>query len=588
MAFDAGMLASAVAEIADAAVGGRVDRINQPTRDEVVLILRTRDGARRLLINAGPNNPRMGFTSGQADNPDRPPMFCVILRKQIAGARIVAVRQYGFERAAEIELDGRDELGFECKRFLIAEVMGKYSNLILTDEKKRVIASLKLIDFTTSSKRQVLPGMLYEMPPAQEKLDPMQIGEADFDSAFAAFPPEKAAEKFITSTFLGISATLAREIVFRSTRHTDTPMKFCDADDLKAKFFAVVDIIRSKKFEPCVVMLDGSPVEYSFLPLTQYGDRADIRIYGGAGAALDAYYSERDREQRVRQRASDITKLLTNAESRLNRKLEAQRAELADCEKGIEYKNAGDLITANIYMLSRGDREVELTDYSNQNEDGTFRTVKITLDERLTPAANAQKYYKKYNKTKKAKIELTKQIAIGERELEYLWSVFDAMTHAESAADLAEIRDELYRSGYASKMKNYVKQKNVRPEIAKFRTDDGMTVLCGKNNLQNEYITFKLAERDDWWFHAKGTQGSHVVLVTEGREPSDLDFTQAAEIAAAFSRVSDGNNVAVDYTKVRNIKHPAEGKPGLVIYHTNWTCYVTPNKEKIASMRITK
>ena len=184
MAFDAGMLASAVAEIADAAVGGRVDRINQPTRDEVVLILRTRDGARRLLINAGPNNPRMGFTSGQADNPDRPPMFCVVLRKQIAGARIVAVRQYGFERAAEIELDGRDELGFECKRFLIAEVMGKYSNLILTDEKKRVIASLKLVDFTTSSKRQVLPGMLYEMPPAQEKLDPMQIGEADFENFY--------------------------------------------------------------------------------------------------------------------------------------------------------------------------------------------------------------------------------------------------------------------------------------------------------------------------------------------------------------------------------------------------------------------
>ncbi len=588
MAFDAGMLAAAVCEISRVAVGGRVDRINQPTRDEVVFVLRTQDGARRLLINAGPNNPRMGFTSAQADNPERPPMFCVVLRKQISGARIVAVRQYGFERAAEIELDARDELGFDCKRYLIAEVMGKYSNLILTDEKKKVIASLKLVDFTTSSKRQVLPGMSYEMPPAQDKLDPMCAEDKDFDRLFDAFPPEKSADKFITSSFIGISATLAREIVFRSTRHTDTPIRYCDRDDLKKVFFELVGRIKNCDFEPTLAMLDGSPSEYCFIPLLQYGTSAELRSFESVGALLDAYYGERDREQRVRQRAADISRLLANAEARITRKLEAQRAELADCEKGIEYKNAGDLITANIYMLSRGDREVLLTDYSSQNDDGSFSQVKVALDERLTPAANAQKYYKKYNKTKKAKVELAKQIAIGERELEYIWSVFDAMTHAESAADLAEIRDELYRSGYASKMKNYVKHKQTKPEIARFVTDGGMTVLCGKNNVQNEYITFKLAERDDWWFHAKGTQGSHVVLVTEGREPSDLDFTQAAEIAAAFSRVSGGNNVAVDYTKARNIKRPAEGKPGLVIYHTNWTCYVTPNKEKIASMRVGK
>ncbi len=586
MAFDAGMLAACVHEIARDTVGGRIDRINQPTRDEVVLILRTQNGARRLLINAGPNNPRIGFTSAQADNPDKPPMFCIVLRKQIAGARIVAVRQYGFERACELELDARDELGYDTKRFLIAEVMGKYSNLILTDEKKKVISSLKLVDFTTSSKRQILPGMTYEMPPAQEKLDPMSSTADEFDREFDKFPPERAAEKFVTSTFLGICAATAREIVFRATRHTDTPIKYCDKDVLRREFFEVFDRIKRGEFEPTLVIPDGAhtPVEYSFLPLTQYGEGA-CRSFSTAGEVLDAYFGERDREQRVRQRAADLMRLLTNAESRLQRKLEAQRGELAESARGDEYKNAGDLITANIYMLSRGDREVELIDYARQREDGEFERVKITLDERLTPAANAQRYYKKYAKTKKAKVELTKQIAIGERELEYIWSVFDAMTHAESAADLAEIRDELYRSGYASKMKNYARQKSGKPDVARFVTTDGLTVLCGKNNVQNEYITFRLAEREDWWFHAKGTQGSHVVLVTEGREPTDRDFTEAAEIAAAFSRVRDGDNVAVDYTKAKHIKRPADGKPGLVIYHTNWTCYVTPDREKINGMR---
>ena len=585
MAFDAGMLAASVYEISRDAVGGRVDRINQPTRDEVVLVLRTKEGARRLLINAGPNNPRIGFTSAQADNPDKPPMFCIVLRKQIAGARIIAVRQYGFERAAEIELLARDELGFEAKRYLIAEIMGKYSNLILTDENKKVIASLKLVDFTTSSKRQVLPGMSYEMPPLQDKLDPTAAENDGFDRAYGLFPVEKAADKFITSTFLGISAALAREIVFRATRHTDTPIKYCDREDLKKVFFEVIGKIKRAEFDPTLVLVDSKPIEYSFIPLYQYGDSAVLRQFDSAGALLDAYFGERDREQRVKQRAADIMRLLTNAESRLTRKLEAQRGELADCERGEEYKRIGDLITANIYMLRRGDGEAELTDYTAQKEDGSFETVKVELDTRLSPSANAQRYYKKYSKTKKAKIELTKQISLGERELEYIWSVFDSMTHAESAADLAEIRDELYRSGYASKMKAYVRQKQQKPQVARFVTDDGMTVLCGKNNIQNEYITFKLAERDDWWFHAKGTQGSHVVLCTEGREPTDRDFTQAAEIAAFFSRVADGNNVAVDYTRVRNIKRPADGKPGLVIYHTNWTCYVTPDREKIMSMR---
>jgi predicted ribosome quality control (RQC) complex YloA/Tae2 family protein len=281
-------------------------------------------------------------------------------------------------------------------------------------------------------------------------------------------------------------------------------------------------------------------------------------------------------------------RILTAADTRIRKKLELQRAELRDCEKGEEYKKHADLITANLYQLSRGMTRVELTDYEDCREDGSFGTAIITLDGRLSPSANAQVYYKKYNKSKTARVELARQIEIGESELRYIDSVFDALTHAETAADLGEIRDELYRSGYASRMKNYaLSKKSATPTVARFRTSGGYRVLCGKNNLQNEYITHKLAGKNDYWFHVKNLPGSHTVMLCEGEEPSVKDFTEAAEIAAYFSKGADGQNVEVDYTLVRNVKKPAGSKPGFVIYHTNWSCIVTPNEEKIRAMRLT-
>lgn len=586
MAFDAGMLAASVFELNNLIAGARVEKVAQPSRDEVVLSFRGNAGNFRLLINAGPNSPRIGISSTSADNPEKPPMFCVLLKRHLAGSRLSSVRQLGFERAAVLSFAARDEMGFDCEKRLIAEVMGKYSNLILTDGNGKIISALKIVDFTTSSKRQVLPGMTYELPPKQEgKLDPMQIGQAEFYTAYDACPREKNAEKFITGSFIGISATVAREIVFRATRHTDTPLSYCDREVLCKEFFEVFDNIKTGKFTPTLITLDSIPSEYSFLSLTQYTG-AEKRAFDSVGELLDAYYGERDRELRTRQRAADIFRLLTTAEMRIRKKLDAQRGELADCAKGVDYKTLGDLITANIYKLSRGDRKVSLTDYSVQNEDGSYREVEIELDSRLTPSANAQRYYKKYAKTKTAQVELTRQIELGEAELNYIYSVFDALTHAETAADLAEIRDELYRSGYASRMKTASQvKKQSKPTVAKFITSGGFTVLCGKNNLQNEYITFKLAEKEDWWFHVKGTQGSHVLLVCDGREPDINDFTEAAEIAAHFSRAAGGEKVDVDYTKARNVKRVPSGKPGLVIYHTNWSCTVAPDAAKVSSMR---
>ncbi len=583
MAFDAGMLSSSIAELKGACLGAKIEKIHQPERDKLILILRSREGGRRLLIDAGTGNPRLGFTLTQKENPAQPPMFCMLLRKHLTGAKLSEIYQPGFERVAELEFEAYDELGFPCKRYLIAEIMGKYSNLIFTDQNKKIISLLRTVDFTTSSLRQMLPGMIYELPPKQDKKNPLEEDEEGFLSLFESASPEMRGDKFITDNYLGISAAVAREICFRSTRHTDTPLRYCTSSSLWSEFSLVMEEIRAGKSKPCVVFDGERPAEYSFTPLTQYGEDS-LKFFDSVGQTLDCFFETRDRDIRVKQRASDILHILNNAETRLTKKLAIQRQELADCEKGDEYKAVGDLITANIYLLQKGMTRVTLTDYSETDENGDFIQREIELDERLTPAQNAQRMYKKYNKSKTAKIELTRQIEKGEAELEYILSVADALSRADGAAELAEIREELYNSGYASKMKGYTAAKKKNPVVAKFVTDGGYTVLCGKNNIQNEYITHRMAEKNDYWFHAKGQPGSHVVMVCGGAEPDVADFTQAAEIAAFHSKAT-GENIAVDYTLARNVKKVAGGKPGLVIYHTNWTAYVTPSKEKIDRMK---
>ena len=584
MAFDAGMLACTLSELRKTALGARIEKVYQPERDEILLQMRSFEGGKRLLINAGSSNPRIGFSSISKENPQNPPMFCMLLRKYLQGAKLTEISQAQFDRVAFLGFETRDEMGFECKRYLIAELMGKYSNLIFADGSKKIITALRTTDFSLDSVRQLIPGVTYSLPSANGKVDPLTVTKEEFVDMFSSAPDERPCDKFLVSSFMGISPVVAREIVFASTAHTDTPLKYCFADDIYREFAKVTEVIRSESFSPCLILNGEESVEYSFLPLNQYTgfERKDI---SSAGELLDVYFASRDNRQRVHQRASDILRLLTNAEQRLKKKLELQRAELKACEEGESFRKYGDLITANIYRLPKKTAFAELEDYEAMDEDGNIPLIRIELDSRLTPASNAQRYYKKYAKSKTAKVELAKQIEIGERELEYIYTVFEALTKAESPADLIEIRDELYRSGYASKMKSYnVSHKQKTPAIMQFETPDGMRVLCGKNNLQNEYITHRLAEKHDYWFHAKQSAGSHVLLVTEGREPTDLDFTSAAEIAAHYS-TAEGDNIAVDYTLAKHVKRVAGAKPGFVIYHTNWTAYVTPNAEKIANMR---
>lgn len=587
MAFDAGMLACSLHEIREESLGARVEKVYQPERDEIVLQIRSKSGGKRLLINAGANNPRIGFSTEQKENPQNPPMLCVLLRKHLQGAKLVCVTQEGFERVVTLGFETRDEMGYECQMFLIAEVMGKYSNLIFTDSKRKILAALKTVDFSTSSLRQVLPGMKYELPPKQDKHNPLGISQKEFMRIAEVEGNGKPCDKFILSSFSGISSAIAREIAYRATGKTDTLCDGYNAGALYREFSKIMESIQTGNFSPTLICQGDLPIEYAFCELTQYGEDFTHKRFERAGELLDLYFGSRDREQRVRQRASDVQKLLNNALSRITKKLELQRAELSDCAKGETYKKEGDIITANIYLLKRGMKEALLPDYETYDDDGNPRLLKVELDERLSPAANAQRLYKKYNKSKNAKIELTKQIELDLVEIDYLNSVLDSLGRAESPSDLAEVRDELHRSGYASRMKAESSgRKSSTPAVAKFRTDDGLTVLCGKNNIQNEYITFRLASKLDYWFHAKNVAGSHVVLVCDGKEPTDRDFTQAAEIAAYHSKAYGGQNIAVDYSLAKNIKKPPAAHPGLVIYHTNWTAYVTPNADEIRRLRI--
>ena len=585
MAFDAGMLCFVTAEINEKLLNGKVDKIYQPSKTEVVLLVRCGGEDHRLWISAGGNGSRINLTKLKPENPETPPMFCMMLRKHFSGARFAGAEQLGFERAVRLTFDTHDEMGFASQKHIICELMGRFSNIIITDASDKVIGLMKSIDFTTSEKRQVLTGMTYELPPKQDKYDPIsdEVDERLFNKLASENEPDKPAEKFIMSYFSGIAPIIAREIVYRAAGRADATLEEC-SHTLARAFFDMIGDIKNLRGKPVLVKDEnGAPVEYAFTDIKQYGaDRtAEMDSFG---ELLDKYFGERGREERVHKKAADLFKLLQNAESRITKKIALQEDELADCDEGDKYKLWGDLITANIWQLERGMESCTVQNYWSE----ACEDVTIPLDKRLAPSANAQKYYKKYNKTKAARVHLTEQIEAAKAELEYVYTVLDALSRADGERELNEIRAELYHSGYASKMKNYSEKKQSAPTVVKYKTTDGHTVYCGHNNVSNDYLTTKLAARSDWWFHVKNQPGSHVVLECFDGEtdPSESAFTEAAEIAAYNSKARGGVMIPVDYTKVAKVKKPAGSKPGFVIYTTNWTAYVTPDEDKVKAMKV--
>lgn len=598
MPFDAGVMAAVVKQLKDTVIGARVDKIYQPERDEIILSVRTAGESKKLLLSACAGNSRVSFCKADRENPMQPPMFCMLLRKHLSGAHILDVQQIGFDRAVEIKLTSADEMGYSSVKYLVCEIMGTYSNVIFLDEKRRILGVLHPISLSTTNKRQVLVGFEYENPPKQEgKTDALDVDKETFLSKIQNDVSNGftgAADKYLISNYAGLSPLTAREIVYRATKQTNTPLCDCDADKMWFYFDSIYGGVKNGVFNPCLVTdTKGKVIDFSFCEIRQYGTGGVVTGFDDISELLDAFYFERDKQERVKHRGQDILRLLTNASTRITKKTALQRESLAESAQKEEFKRFGDIITANIYLLKKGQTSAELVDYYDENTP----TVTVKLDERMTPAQNAQYYYKKYNKAKSAEVMLTKQIAESEAELRYIDTVFDSLTKADTEADLAQIRTELSASGYGKTLDNLRRsmtrtkkeyknalKKDYKP--MRFMTSGGYEVLCGKNNLQNDYITCEVASKDDYWFHIKNAPGSHVILRCGKNEPPAEDFTEAAMIAAYYSSQKELPQAPVDYTRVRNVKKPSGSKPGFVIYETNYTCYVTADAEKVEKMKL--
>ncbi len=572
MAFDACMMRAVLYEISSELIGARIEKVLQPSQDEIDLILHLGRQSRRLVLNVGPSSPRLQLSAIAKENPLSAPMFCMYLRKHIGGARLERVEQPGFDRIAVFTLSAYDEMGFATERRLVCEIMGKYANLILLDGDSKIMNAMKIVDFSASTVRQVLPGMKYQVPNKPSKLSPLEINKELFFEKYDGFEPERSVEKFISASFSGVATGIARELAYRATGALDTPLCLSDKDKLYSTVLAWQQLLISHGYTPSLALDgEGCPIDYSYMNISHLRQGDNERVFSNFESLFDSYFKEKDRLEKIRQRARDITTLLSNVIARTQKKLAIQRQDLIDSEKGAEYKKKGDLITANLYRLSRGMRFFSAVDYYSESCD----EVQIELDERLSPAQNAQRFYKLYNKSKTAKAVLTDQIAHWEAELDYLESINAFLQSAESEDDLMQIREELYKSGYGSRARGQKPQKSQKIKLTEYRTSGGMRVLVGRNNLQNDYLSFKVADKDDIWFHVKGFHGSHAVLVTEGTEPSDKDYTEAAAIAAYHSQAK-GASVGVDYTRVKNLKKPQGSKPGFVTYKTNYTAYVSP------------
>ncbi len=587
MPYDAAMLAAVCREVNEMR-GARCEKVYGMSAEEITVVLRGRGEGRRLYINAGSSNPRMCFEDAASENPTTPPSFCMMLRKHLGGAVFAGAEQLGSERAARLTFDTRDDMGFPCQRFLIVEIMNKYSNIILCRDGDRIVGAARPVDFTTSRLRQVLPGMTYEPPPKQDKDD---ILSADRDALFSAAieAGDTPADKFLIRTYAGLSPLLCREIAYRAGGAADAPVSSCDGGRLWESFSAVQSIINGGEPQRLTLVFDknGRPLEFSVLDILEYGDGFEKKYFDSPSKLIMAFYRERGRVDRVSQRGHDVVKLVAAARRRIERKLEKLTEEMERAREGDGYKRTGDIINSNLHLLSRGMTEAELIDYY----DPECPAVGVTLDPRLSPSDNAQYYYKKYAKCKTSRVMTAEQIELAEAELAYIETVEDALSRADGDTAIDELRAELSAAGYAKAVKQSVKgrMKSQPQKPDKYITSGGYTVLCGKNNLQNDTLTMKTAEGCDWWFHVKGAAGSHAVMITpHGDEPSEKDFTEAAMIAAVNSSVSGGENVPVDYTQVKNIKKPSGSKPGYVTYKTNWTAYVTPDRERVAAMRVKK
>ena len=577
MAIDAICLQAVAGELRPQLLGLRVDKVHQPARDQVVLLFR----GKRLLLNAGAGAPRLQLTEILRDNPAEPPMFCMLLRKHLSGARVAGLTQPPLERLVKIEFDASDELGRAGRRTLVLEAMGRRSNLILLDGEGRVIDSLRRVDADMSAARQVLPGLFYQPPASTGRLPFLEETEEGFSARFAAAAEEKTLDAFLLDQYFGLSPLMARELAFQAAGDVDARVfQMGGPGPLWRALEDFQNRVREERFTPVCLLRDGKPLDFACVPVGQYGGAAECVAYPSFSALLDAFYEAREKQERARQRGADLLRAASTARDRLRRKLALQEKEYAATQDRDKLRIQGDLITANLYRMERGQARLECENYYEAGAPAS-----IPLDPLLTPQQNAAKYYKRYAKAKTAEKYLREQMDLARRDLEYLESVLAEIAQAETEADYLDIRAELREAGFLKKQGRGKKEKSRPAAPWEFCTSSGLRVLAGRNNRQNDKLTLKDADRRDLWLHTQKIHGSHVILRCAGRTPSEEDIAEAAMVAAWFSQARESGNVPVDYTEVRNVKKPAGGRPGMVIYTTCRTVNVTPEEAAVERLR---
>ena len=577
MPLDAICLQGVVGELAPQLTGSRIEKIQQPARDQIILLLR---GSRRLFLNAGANQPRIHLTEQLRDNPSQPPMFCMLLRKHLSGGIIESVRQEPLERVVTLTVLASDEMGERSHFTLVWEGMPRRANLILCDRDGRIIDCLRRVDLEAEQDRQVLPGLFYRLPTRQDKRSPLSVTEEEFAALLGRAAPDAPLDGWLLDTFTAISPLVARELTVRACGSTDAPASQGNA--LWDVFSRWQRGVNENTFTPTLIKRNGSLADFTYGPVTQYGTYAETEIYDSFSHLLDDFYEKREQAERVKQKGRDLLKTATTARDRVRRKLAAQEKELAACLDRDHLRICGELITANLYRMERGQSRLTAQNYYDEN----CANVDIPLDVRLSPQENAARYFKQYAKAKTAEKYLTAQLQRGREELQYLESVLQELAQAESEQDFNDIRTELTDGGYlrgrGKKQPGF--QRASKPR--EFRSSAGLRILVGRNNRQNDRLTTKDADKRDIWLHTQKIHGSHVILCTGGAEPDEQSLMEAASLAAYFSQAQGSTKVPVDYTPVKFVKKPAGAKPGMVVYTTYQTMLADPDEELVKHLSV--
>ena len=570
MAFDAFYLSCVLEEIR-ALQEPRVEKIHQPSRDTVILHLRHRDGRDKLLFAANPAAPRLHLTDANPENPPEPPMFCMLLRKHLSGARLVGVEQLRMERCAIFTFDCIDEMGDLVQKKLVAELMGRTCNLYLLSPEGRIIDCLRRVGLDESAKRAALPGLKYQLPEPVEKWDPAALELESYVNLLEQNGADILAERLM-DTLGGLSPLVCREAALFAAGDTDARVAGVDTNAVAEKLYLFFREHLGHP-SPCYyAQADGTPKQFAFCPIRQYGECQSAEKFSGL---LDMYYTVRDRSDALRQKGQGLRKTVQNLISRIRRKLAIQEKELAETFDRERLRQLGDIVTANLHRIQKGQTVLEAEDFYDEE----MKVIQIPISNILSPQQNAAKFYKDYARMKTAEKELTRQMELGEQELGYLLSVLDELNRAASEQELEEIRQELQQGGYvrADAGKKRVKQAKLPP--LRFESTDGFPIYVGRNNRQNDELTFKMARKDDLWLHASKVHGSHVIIACAGKPVPDDTVTQAAQLAAYYAEATGGQNIPVDVTPVKQVKKTPAGKPGMVIYHTYRTVIVNPYKD---------